>query len=193
MKDKIQDVGNQAYIGDGVSGLFLSDFQLSQTSISIPYYLTTGTAIAQQPMVTLSTGSGTVTNFSKVDGFGIISSVSNPTTTPVLTIRTDTTAVRTVLNSYTKAQVDAKIRPTNTTIYTATGNGVNATVTIPHGYTGVTSSSGVNVQARNASSAGITYATIDANNVYVFYSVAPTNGASLSYSIIISPTTFNPF
>lgn len=53
-------------------------------------------------------GSGTVTNFSKVDGFGIISSVANPTTTPVLTIRTDTTAVRTVLNSYTKAQTDVR-------------------------------------------------------------------------------------
>lgn len=35
-------------------------------------------------------GSGTVTSFGKVDGYGVISSVSNPTTTPVHTIRLDT-------------------------------------------------------------------------------------------------------
>lgn len=50
-------------------------------------------------------GSGTVTSFGKVDGFGITSSVANSTTTPVHTIAVDTTVVRSVLNSYTKAQV----------------------------------------------------------------------------------------
>lgn len=70
-------------------------------------------------------GSGTVTSFSKVDGFGIISSVTNPTTTPAHTIRVDTTTVRSVLNSYTKAQVDAKISGSYvdlTTNQTAAGN-----------------------------------------------------------------------
>lgn len=38
-----------------------------------------------------SGGSGTVTSFGKVDGYGITSSVTNPTTTPVHTIAVDTT------------------------------------------------------------------------------------------------------
>jgi len=54
---------------------------------------------------TIATG---VTSFGKVDGYGITSSVANPTTTPVHTVAVDTTQVRSVLNSYTKAQVDAK-------------------------------------------------------------------------------------
>lgn len=54
-------------------------------------------------------GSGTVTSFGKVDGFGIVSSVANSTTTPVHTVAVDTTSagLRTVLNSYSKAQSDA--------------------------------------------------------------------------------------
>lgn len=56
-----------------------------------------------------ASGGGTVTSFGKVDGFGITSSVANSTTTPVHTIAVDTTAVRSVLNSYTKAQTNTQI------------------------------------------------------------------------------------
>ena len=48
LKDKIENPGNQAYVGDGVSGLYLSDFQISQTSVPLPYVLTTGTAQARR-------------------------------------------------------------------------------------------------------------------------------------------------
>lgn len=44
LKDAIQNVGNQSYVGDGDSGLFLCDFQVSQTSIPLPYLPTNGTA-----------------------------------------------------------------------------------------------------------------------------------------------------
>lgn len=47
---------------------------------------------------------GTVTNFSKTDGFGVLSTITNPTTTPNYSLIIDSTALRTVSNSFTKAQ-----------------------------------------------------------------------------------------
>jgi hypothetical protein len=66
-------------------------------------------------------GNGTVTSFGKVDQFGIVSSVANPTTTPVYTAKVDSTTVESKVNF-------------NTTIGTATStalSGKQATI----GYT----------------------------------------------------------
>lgn len=62
-------------------------------------------------------GGGTVTSFSKTDGYGILSSVTNPTTTPLYTARVDTTFLQTIANLYpltdvrynTKASVTASL------------------------------------------------------------------------------------
>lgn len=54
-------------------------------------------------------GGGTVTLFSKTDNFGIVSSITNATTTPNHAIAVDSTTVRTVANSFTKAQTNTQI------------------------------------------------------------------------------------
>lgn len=72
--------------------------------------------------------------------------------------------------------------------YTASGNGSATTIVIPHGLTGVSSTSAVQVGARNAASAGISYWTSDATNINIVYTVAPASGTNnLSYTISIKP------
>lgn len=72
--------------------------------------------------------------------------------------------------------------------YTASGNGSATTITVAHGLTGITGTSKVIVQSLNASSAGISYATIGTTNVSIIYTVAPANGTNnLNYSILIKP------
>jgi hypothetical protein len=74
------------------------------------------------------------------------------------------------------------------TIKIANGTGAATQIVIPHGFSGVSSTSMVLVQARNAPSAGIQYVTIDATNIYINYSVAPVTGTNnLSYSIYVKP------
>lgn len=55
-------------------------------------------------------GTGTVTSFGKVDGYGITSSVANPTTTPVHTISVDSTVIA------SKQYVDTLIKYTTNNI-----------------------------------------------------------------------------
>ena len=71
-----------------------------------------------------SFGGGTVTSFSKTDGFGIISSITNPTTTPNISLSTDTTSLRTVSNSFTKAQSNTNYIQ-NQVAVSQLGNGFN--------------------------------------------------------------------
>lgn len=51
---------------------------------------------------------GTVTSFGKTDGIGIISTVTNPTSTPNHTISVDTAVIRTTANSVSLSQLQSK-------------------------------------------------------------------------------------
>lgn len=50
LKDKIENPGNQSYAGNGSNGLYLSDFQLSQTAIALPYIRTTANSYAKSTL-----------------------------------------------------------------------------------------------------------------------------------------------
>jgi hypothetical protein len=65
---------------------------VADTTKIVPYTDTAKVGgIATQTYVLSHAGSGTVTNVSTVNGYGITATVSNPTTTPAITISTDTT------------------------------------------------------------------------------------------------------
>lgn len=71
---------------------------------------------------------------------------------------------------------------------TGSGTGAATTISIPHGLTGVTSSSIALVTPINAASAGISYVTTDATNINIVYSAAPVSGTNnLSYNVHIKP------
>jgi len=253
------------------SNAFLNDLRLAKTG------LLKGNGTGANVSVAIAgTDYGTVSNFSKTDGFGIFSSVSNPTTTPVHTIAVDTTTIATKANSNTLAQLQTRLSAkanlngvntfdgslqtygssgtartylnnnglvvgsttdskaalvsstgfgyrsaTGTTISlifpvstvnrsvsyqdkdgtiaytsdlsnylvrTASGNGSSTTISIPHGLSGVTTSSYVTAMANNSASAGIQYVTVDSTNINIFYTVAPVSGTNnLLYSIEIKP------
>jgi len=77
---------------------------------------------------------------------------------------------------------------TTTQNYSGSGNGSSTTISIPHGLSGISSTSAVLVGARNAASAGISYWTSDATNIYIIYTVAPVSGTNnLLYTISIKP------
>lgn len=68
-------------------------------------------------------GSGTVTSFSKTDGYGVISSVANSTTTPNHTVRVDTSVIESVINANaTTANLVARIGTNTTNITTNTAS-----------------------------------------------------------------------
>lgn len=70
--------------------------------------------------------------------------------------------------------------------YIASGTGASTTITIPHGLTGITSTSKVIVQPLNAASAGVTFATIGSVNIVINYTIAPVLGTNnLNYSVLI--------
>ena len=70
---------------------------------------------------------------------------------------------------------------------TGTGTG-SATISIPHGLTGISASSIVNVKEASAASPGNFYVTADATNInFIYTSSAPASGASLSYNVTIKP------
>ncbi len=72
--------------------------------------------------------------------------------------------------------------------YLASGTGAATTITVPHGLSGITSTSIKTVTPNNAASAGISYVTIDATNVNIVYTVAPILGTNnLSFDIMIKP------
>jgi len=84
-----------------------------------------------------TSNTGTVTNFSKTDGVGIVSIVSNPTTTPNHTIAVDTTTIRTVANSYTLSALQTKFNAYLTTSSaTATYVPLTRTVSTGNGLSG---------------------------------------------------------
>jgi len=67
---------------------------------------------------------------------------------------------------------------------TASGNGTSTTISIPHGVTGITSTSICLVTANTAAAAGFQYVTTDATNINIIYTVAPVTGTNnLVYSI----------
>lgn len=71
---------------------------------------------------------------------------------------------------------------------TGSGTGAITTISIPHGLTGVSSSSIAIVQPINAASAGVSYVTTDATNINIVYTVAPASGTNnLSYNVSIKP------
>jgi len=73
-------------------------------------------------------------------------------------------------------------------VLTGSGNGSSTTISLPHGVSGITTTSFATAQARNAASSGIVSVTADATNVIIVYSVAPANGTNnLSYSVEIKP------
>lgn len=67
-----------------------------------------------------SFSSGSVTSFAKTDGYGVISSVTNPTTTPNYTSRVDTTVITTKANSLTLAQLQTRFNLYSPTTSTGT-------------------------------------------------------------------------
>lgn len=90
----------------------------SMDSVSLVHggYLTK----SQYSALLAAAGAGTVTSFSKTDGYGIISSVANSTTTPNHTIRVDTAAIATIprlLNDSTalKTAIDLKLNKADST------------------------------------------------------------------------------
>lgn len=72
--------------------------------------------------------------------------------------------------------------------FIASGTGSSTTINIPHGLPGISASSDVIVQPKNAASAGVSYATITSTNIVITYTVAPVAGTNnLSYAILIRP------
>ncbi len=72
--------------------------------------------------------------------------------------------------------------------YQASGDGVSTTLSIAHGLGSITASSSVIVQANNAATAGVQYATVDATNIYLTYLVAPALGTNnLLFTASIAP------
>jgi len=70
--------------------------------------------------------------------------------------------------------------------YTASGNGTLTTIVIPHGLTGITTTSTVIVTPNSSAAAGYQYVTTDATNINIVYTVAPVTGTNnLIYSIQI--------
>ena len=68
---------------------------------------------------------------------------------------------------------------------TGTGTG-SATISIPHGLTGISASSIVIVKEANSASSGNFSVTADATNInFIYTSSAPASGASLSYNVTI--------
>jgi hypothetical protein len=72
--------------GNGLQLLSNGRLAIGMSAASFSQYYNT----TQVDALISGAGSGTVTSFGKVDGYGITSSVSNPTTTPVHTIAVDT-------------------------------------------------------------------------------------------------------
>lgn len=71
---------------------------------------------------------------------------------------------------------------------TASGTGSLTTITIPHGLSGISSSSTVYVTAKNSASANFSYVTVDATNVNINYTTAPASGTNnLSYDLLVGP------
>jgi len=72
--------------------------------------------------------------------------------------------------------------------FTASGDGVATSISIPHGLSGVSSTSKIIVQPKNSAAAGVSYCTSDATNVNIVYTIAPVTGTNnLSYDILIRP------
>lgn len=88
--------------------------------------------------------------------------------------------------AYSVAQVKSALGVATQARYTASGNGSSTAIVIPHGLTGITSTSSVIAFANSSAATGITFATIDATNVTVNYTVAPASGTNnLIYTISI--------
>jgi hypothetical protein len=71
-------------------------------------------------------GTGSVTSFDKIDGYGIISSVTNPTTTPVHTVAVDTTTATGVVSKDRLLNYANRVQQRNAVIFTGT-NGIQKT------------------------------------------------------------------
>jgi hypothetical protein len=112
--------GNQGF-NTGTSGMhFSSTIDANAAYYDGVYLLPTGNYIPSKRQVdsiarfmadsVAALHTGTLTSFSKTDGFGIISSVANPTTTPNHTIRTDTssTGLQTVTNLFPRTDTRYK-------------------------------------------------------------------------------------
>jgi hypothetical protein len=119
--------------------------------------------------VTTATGTGTP----------VFSASPTFTGTPL-----STTAAATVLTTQIATTAFAGSR----LVLTANGTGAATTIVVPHGLTGITSTSYATAFPRNAASTGISYVTVDATNLNIVYTVAPASGTgNLSYSVEIKP------
>ncbi len=77
--------------------------------------------------------------------------------------------------------------PYNGTV-TASGTGSATTISIPHGLSGITGASSLQLTPRNSASGSILYADVDGTNIYIYYSTAPASGTNnLKYSYVIKP------
>lgn len=164
------------------------------TLTSVGAFNTTFTSTATT-VATLPAGTNTLysTLASSITSAQMASSVTNETGTGTMVFSISptftgtplsTTAAATVLTTQIATTAFAGAR----LVLTANGTGAATTIVVPHGLTGITSTSYATAFPRNAASAGISYVTVDATNISVVYTVAPASGTgNLSYSVEIKP------